>query len=42
LTPEGIQEKLRIIRSFLARREEEFVALKKEIAGQMRQVRNGK
>lgn len=32
LTTEGIQEKIRITRSYLARRREEFVALRQEIA----------
>ena len=40
LTPEGIQEKIRITRSYLARRQAEFTALKQEIAELKREVRN--
>lgn len=32
LTPEGIQEKIRITRTYLERRQAEFVALRKEIS----------
>jgi EPS-associated MarR family transcriptional regulator len=41
LTPEGIQEKLRITRSYLARRKAEFIALKNEIDELEREVDNG-
>ncbi|MBN1308640.1 MAG: MarR family EPS-associated transcriptional regulator [Chitinispirillaceae bacterium] len=39
LTPEGIQEKIRITRNYLARRQAEFTALKNEIAELEREVR---
>jgi MarR family transcriptional regulator, temperature-dependent positive regulator of motility len=42
LTTEGIQEKIRITRSYLARRQEEFIALQKEIAELEREVRQEK
>jgi EPS-associated MarR family transcriptional regulator len=38
LTPEGIQEKIKLTRSYLARRKAEFIALKNEIAELEREV----
>ena len=40
LTPSGIQEKIKLTRSYLARRQEEFIALKNEIAELEREVRD--
>ena len=40
LTPEGIQEKIKLTRSYLARRQAEFTELKKEIAELEQEVRN--
>ena len=41
LTPEGIQEKLRITRSYLARRKAEYAAIEHEIAELEREVDAG-
>jgi MarR family transcriptional regulator, temperature-dependent positive regulator of motility len=41
LTPEGIQEKIRITRSYLARRKAEYTALEHEIAELEREVGEG-
>ena len=40
LTPAGIQEKIRLTRSYLTRRQAEFIALKNEIAELEREVQD--
>ncbi len=40
LTPVGIQEKMKLTRSYLARRQQEFIAMQKEIAELEREVQD--